>query len=108
MIEVSQSDDGSLHTLPIGEELLVRLPETPTTGYRWQFSHSGTGLVEQVEDTFGQHPDGEAGAPGASGLRTVRFVGKKAGRVRVEARLGRSWESATAAPKTIVYEIDVG
>jgi inhibitor of cysteine peptidase len=107
VIELSEPEDGSSHTLPIGEELVVRLPENATTGCRWQFSHSGPGLLEQVEDTFGQFSGAEAGAPGAGGRRTVRFVGKQRGRVRVEARLGRSWESAAAAPKTVVYSIDI-
>ena len=108
MLEVSEQDDGSSHTLPIGEEVRVRLPENPTTGYRWQFSHSGAGLLELREDPFGRHPDEQAGAPGAGGMRTVRFVGKTKGRVRVEARLGRSWEPATTASKTIVYSIEIG
>jgi inhibitor of cysteine peptidase len=107
VIELSEPEDGSSHTLPIGEELVVRLQENPTTGHRWQFSHSGPGLLEQVDDTFGHRPGGEAGAPGAGGQRTVRFVGKQRGRVRVEARLGRSWESAAAASKTVVYSINI-
>jgi inhibitor of cysteine peptidase len=106
VIELSEPEDGSSHTLPLGEELVVRLEENATTGYRWQFSHSGPGVLEQLDDTFGL-PGAEAGAPGASGRRTVRFVGKQRGRVRVEARLGRSWESAAAAPKTVVYSVDV-
>jgi inhibitor of cysteine peptidase len=107
VIELSESEDGSSHALPVGEELAVRLPENGTTGYRWQFSHSGPGLLEQVEDTVGQPPGGNAGAPGAGGLRIVRFVGKQRGRVRIEARLGRSWEAAAAASKTVAYSIDV-
>jgi inhibitor of cysteine peptidase len=107
VIELSEPEDGSSHSLPIGEELVVRLQENPTTGYRWQFSQSGPGGLEQVEDTFGQASGGEAGAPGAGGRRILRFVGKQRGRVRVEARLGRSWEATAAASRTVAYSIDV-
>ena len=93
--------------LPQGDVLLIRLPENPTTGYRWQFSQSGSGALQVSEDRFEAHPHSDAAAPGANGLRVIRFNATQRGQVRVEASEQRSWQSAMPAPKTLVYLVDV-
>ena len=83
MIEVSESHDGSVLRLPQGDVLLIRLPENPTTGYRWQFSQSGSGALQVSEDRFEAHPHSDAAAPGANGLRVIRFNATQRGQVRM-------------------------
>lgn len=35
-IKINQSDDGRVVTVAPGQEVVVRLPENPATGYRWE------------------------------------------------------------------------
>ena len=59
------------------------------------------------EDRFEAHPHSDAAAPGANGLRVIRFNATQRGQVRVEASEQRSWQSAMPALKKLVYLVDV-
>jgi predicted secreted protein len=104
-IEISEGDASAPRTLALGDGLVLRLAENPTTGYRWQLSQSGPGELSLVEERFVAGADGAA--PGAGGHRLVRFIGRRSGEVRVQAVLRRSWEAPDAAAQTRVYTIVV-
>jgi inhibitor of cysteine peptidase len=93
-----------VQTLRLGEDLVIRLPENPTTGYRWEFRQSGTGALRLAQDVF---EPGSREAVGAAGRREVRFVAERAGKVRVEAVERRSWEAPEAASRRQVYDVVV-
>jgi inhibitor of cysteine peptidase len=102
-IELSDSSAASTHLLAQEEELLIRLKENPTTGYRWEVTQSGSGELELVDDRFVASV-GDA-IPGAGGERVVRFVGRKPGSVQIEAVARRSWESSNSSQERRVYSI---
>lgn len=89
--QLSEADAGSSRQLAVGDEVTVRLAENPTTGYRWRFNQTGSGSIEQVDD---QLEPPASGAPGAGGVRRVRFVARRTGSVQLEAVEQRSWEAA--------------
>jgi predicted secreted protein len=77
-------------SVDVGGELLLRLDENATTGYRWELNLVGDGALEVVDDR-----SVAAGAdltPGAGRQRVIRFVARKAGTVQVQATLRRSWQ----------------
>ena len=37
-MELTDADTGAEHSLDVGQELVVRLPENRTTGYRWDLA----------------------------------------------------------------------
>lgn len=90
-MELTEADAGGEHALGIGEEVVLRLPENRTTGYRWLVS-APDGV--QVED--GGYEPAPSGAPGAGGVRTFRLRATAPGAHRVAAGRRRSWESAGA------------
>ena len=94
LIELSEASSGSSLQLNVGDEVLVRLVENPTTGYRWQLSQSGRGELELVEDGFEHSHPGPPAAPGAAGMRRLRFIARKPGAVRLEAVEQRSWQTS--------------
>lgn len=93
-IEISESDLPAPRTLARGDEVVVRLPENPTTGYRWQVTPSGVGELALLEERF-VPGSGNAGV-GASGDRVLRFQGRKQGEVKLEAVLRREWDPPQA------------
>src|SRR5437660_4307603 len=80
MPEIGKEHSGSELNLEIGESLELRLPENPTTGYRWQLRSSGSPVLELMEDS--PSPAGEA--VGAGRVRRWVFRAAQAGLARLE------------------------
>jgi predicted secreted protein len=104
-IEIPDSDPPAPSTVARDDEVLIRLAENATTGYRWQLTPSGPGELALVEERF-VPASGDAGA-GAGGHRLLRYVGRKPGEVRLEAVLRREWDSPGAALERRVFAITV-
>ena len=103
-VDASSWDDGAQHAVKPGTEIVLRLPENATTGYRWDVSQSGSGELRLVEDRFEQQPD--AAGIGAGGVRIVRFRAGAAGQARLEAVERRSWQPGSETHrKTFLIEI---
>ena len=86
----------------LGDVLEVRLPENPTTGYRWDFVTSNELTV--VGDEFSGELDGGIGA---GGQRVVRFQAMKPGTAKVEAANRRSWETEGEAIDSFRVDVEV-
>jgi len=85
--------------LRLDDELHVRLPEVPTSGYRWQVGLDGleTGLellIDELEptDLHGQE------RYGATRQRHLWWRATEPGQGTLEVRLIRSWQGPHAAP----------
>lgn len=91
-MELTDADAGAQRSVGVGQDVVVRLPENRTTGYRWSFDLPEEGL-ELADDSY-TPPD--PGRPGAGGIRTVRLRVTRVGTHRVGAALRRSWESGGA------------
>lgn len=87
-MELTDADAGAERLVGVGQDLVVRLPENRTTGYRWHLSLPEEGL-EATDDAY-EAPAGIR--PGAGGTRTVRLRATRPGTHRLVAELRRSWE----------------
>lgn len=95
VILLTEDHNGRSISVRVGDTLDVRLPEIPTTGFRW------TAVVESdvlalTEDDFQSGAD--AGI-GGGGLHLWRFAVARGGATNLEFRLARSWESV--APRAV-------
>lgn len=102
-VELSESSPASPQTVARNDEVVLRLAENPTTGYRWEVSVSGVGELALVADTF----VAGAGIPGAGGQRVLRYVCRGSGNVQLEAIKRRPWEAGVALEKK-AFSIVVG
>jgi inhibitor of cysteine peptidase len=87
-LALSDADDGKLLTVRRGQRVLLRLPENPTTGYRWEVPPEVTLLA----DDFAAPQAGSAA--GGGGMRTLCFeltAAATTGTLRFELR--RPWGS---------------
>jgi inhibitor of cysteine peptidase len=91
-IEVTQS--GSQVKVAVGDEIVVRIPEIPTSGYAWSVS-SVDPQLQVVSDAF-VADGGELPAPGAGGQHVVRLRAQSAGHARAVLVLKRPWESSAS------------
>ncbi|MGW3121788.1 protease inhibitor I42 family protein [Streptomyces sp. NPDC001107] len=84
-VQVS-AQDGEVR-MGLGDDLVVRLAENATTGYRWHVEGIEGGLEVAASDYA---PPGEL-APGAGGTRVLRLRPTKAGEGRLELVLRQPW-----------------
>ena len=103
---MTAADEGneSRRTVHVGQDVLFRLPENPSTGYVWEFHQTGTGVLHVAEDRF---EPGGSGAPGAGGQRVLRLVGERSGTVQVQAVQRRAWEPPGQAVETRTFTVVV-
>ena len=92
---------GDTVELQVGDEVLVRLPENPSTGYRWELDASRGGL-ELAEDTY-VGPRGST--VGGAGERHFRLRATGEGAAQVQLRLARSWEDGAAEQGSVAVSV---
>jgi predicted secreted protein len=100
-VELTESDAGAERAVDVGQELVVRLKENRTTGYRWHLALPADG-VELDEDRFEADTSGR---PGAGGVRTFRLRATRPGTHRLGATLKRPWEAGEAAPPALEFRV---
>ncbi len=99
-VELTQQDSGRRHSVRVGDEVTVVLPETPTTGYRWHPDVDATAL-EPTDDQY----EGPTEPRGAGGTRRLTFTARRAGPVHLRLVKWRAWE--TSAVEEFAVDLDV-
>jgi predicted secreted protein len=103
VVELSESDAGRERSVAVGDDLVIRLTENRTTGYRWYLSAPGD-VFAVVDDAY---QPAESGRPGAPGVRTVRLRATHPGSCLLTAVSRRSWESGAGAGPRLQFFIRV-
>jgi inhibitor of cysteine peptidase len=91
-------DEGDIlreHTVRVGEDVVLRLPENPTTGFRWTLSAGTDGVLSLESDSY---TVSEA-KPGNSGFRVFRMRAAAPGIVELRLYRRRRWETTPADPE---------
>jgi inhibitor of cysteine peptidase len=99
--ELRPADAGTSRSVRIGDLTAVRLPENPTTGYRWQSDFDDPRL-KLVDDRY----EGAESPRGAGGERVLVFEAVSAGSARMHLAKRRSWEHGEPVEEFSV-ELDV-
>jgi predicted secreted protein len=100
-VELTESDAGAERSVGVGEELVVRLPENRTTGYRWHLALPAGALSLDGDSYEAEAP----GRPGSGGTRTFRLRATQPGTHRLGAALRRSWESGEGGRPALEFAI---
>ena len=102
-IEITDRGFGQKHDVQLGDDILIRLPENPTTGFRWQLLTSGDGGLQAVDDSF--EPSGASPPPGSAGHRVFRFTASHRGTVLLSLVYKRAWEPGDNQKREIFLNI---
>jgi predicted secreted protein len=97
-MDLTAEDAGSRHIVAVGEEVRVRLRETPTTGYLWRPEVDGEAL-----ELLGDSVDVADVPRGAPGWHVFRFRVRRGGPTALTLVQGRAWESSSTAE----YRVDL-
>ena len=87
-IEVTSAEAGTSIDADVGDTILLRLADKPTTGYRWEFEPvTGDSLVLT---NSGYEPS--SGAMGGGGVTTWTLSVIAAGTISIALKQWRPWE----------------
>ncbi|QTE27938.1 protease inhibitor I42 family protein [Pengzhenrongella sicca] len=96
-LELRPTASTARQVVPVGERVVVRLPENATTGYRWhaEFDDAALRLVEDRTEA--------ATTPrGSGGERVLGFEALRAGAASLRLVQRRAWE-----PNSLAAELEV-
>jgi inhibitor of cysteine peptidase len=89
-------DEGSAahpHPAVPGDHVVIRLPESPSSGYRWQLDAYERAVLTPAGDEFVAAADAMTGG---GGTREFRFVVENSEHSDVALSLRRAWEADVA------------
>jgi len=92
-VDLGEESNGREISLNVGDTVILRLPENPTTGYRWTLEKDGSPVCSKIGDSFVPPADSRPGSPGT---HEWRFRAEKPGAAAVEMRLIRKWNGDSA------------
>ncbi len=84
-LALTEADSGKTVEVGVGDTLSVRLPEKPSTGYRWS-ARRAVGLRQAATRAE------PAAALGGEGYRVFEFRAARAGRLELRLENRREWE----------------
>jgi inhibitor of cysteine peptidase len=97
---LTEADNGKSITVHLGEKVLLRLSENPSTGFRWAVESGASGITELRGSHYLPAKDSTVGR---GGQRIFVFETKGSGRVRLVLKLRREWGSKSVASRFKVY-----
>lgn len=102
-VTITNSDNGHVVEARKGDMIVLRLPENPTTGFRWQLDRV-PGTLELMDDSYQPDPDMQFGS---GGVRTFRFRSLETGTGRAELKHWQEWEGDRSTTDRFTVEIQV-
>ena len=107
MQTISESYDGKMVDLAVGQMVELRLKENPTTGFRWQIGRDGTPACRITDDFTEPANKDSLPAPGQGGTHIWRIEGVQAGVCNMALTYGRAWETGRTPAMTFEVQIYV-
>ncbi|MGE5764960.1 MAG: protease inhibitor I42 family protein [Mycobacterium leprae] len=89
-MKLTAADANTTRTVSVGNEVIVQLPETPTTGYQWR-PEVDSDALQIIGDQY-EVVETPRGAPG---LHVFAFRAIREGPTVLKLVRGRAWESRT-------------
>ncbi|MBA3276782.1 MAG: protease inhibitor I42 family protein [Chloroflexia bacterium] len=102
-LPLTKDDNGRTVESRQGDEIVLRLPENATTGYRWHIDRADE-QFEQTADSY--HPEPELRF-GSGGVREFRFRARAAGTARLELKHWQAWEGEGSVTDRFAVEIQI-
>lgn len=102
-ITVGPAANGSTRLVRRGDQLVVRLPSNPSTGYRWVVRDGARPVLVLVRRSY----VAPTGAPmlGAPGTAVLRFRVVARGRAQLRLAYVRSWEAHGSPARTFALRL---
>ena len=101
-ISLGTVDNGTTIDAVVGDVIVVRLTENPTTGYRWSLESVEGSLLTIEDDTFVL----DSGPPmGSGGTRQFRFRTTAAGATTLNLKHWREWAGEDSVTERYTVQV---
>jgi inhibitor of cysteine peptidase len=100
-ITLTNADNGTSIEVRPEDEILMRLAENPTTGYRWQVDRADAG-IEQLAASYQPAAPEQFGSPG---IRELRFRVTAPLTGRLELKHWQPWEGERSVMERFSVDI---
>ena len=104
-ISLGTVDNGTTIDAVVGDVIVVRLAENPTTGYRWSLESVEGSLLETKDDRFVLDPGPQMGS---GGTRQFRFRATAAGTTPINLKHWREWAGEDSVTERYAVQVRVG
>lgn len=107
-VTLTNANNGASIEARLGDEIVLRLPENATTGYRWHIDQAD-GLAEQkiAEQQVESFPPDPNPQFGRGGVREFRFRASGPGTARLELKRWREWEGESSVVERFTVDINL-
>lgn len=99
---VNSTQNGNIVTIPLGERVLVRLPENPSTGYSWNAT-----LPDNLDVLYNNYTATNSTLTGSGGYQEWILSPKMVDTYTFKAVYFRPWETASPTDETFTLVIAV-
>ena len=106
-ITVSASQSGTSVALATGQDLVVRLPSNPTTGFRWIYVEPKEAVLRVDGPSTFEAAQSSGGAVGAGGTEVWKLAPLKPGQQQLRFEYRRPWEQGVAPAQIATYSVTV-
>lgn len=97
---LTEADSGRTVEVAPATSVRLRLPENPSTGYRWMLTMQPAGCLELGSDNF-ERPS--AAMPGAGGVRALAISAVPLTPCKLTLSSRRAWEAEVAPAPELTY-----
>ncbi|MGE5236194.1 MAG: protease inhibitor I42 family protein [Acidobacteriota bacterium] len=104
-VTVTPDHSGRPVELAPGQELIVRLPSNPTTGYRWSLVAPAKGVLESEGSPGFESQSSGTPLVGAPGYELWRFRAVRRGAQPVRFEYRRPWENDTPPLRVVTFTV---
>lgn len=101
---LSAADNGQTISVKVGDLILLRLDENPTTGYQWQLEPLDERVLELSGTSFELSPSPTIGS---GGTREFRFTARAAGHARIALKHWQPWSGESSVTQRFSVGVDV-
>ena len=106
-VTVSAAQSGASVELAANQDLVVRLPSNPTTGYRWIYVEPKDAVLRVDGPSTFESTQTAGGAVGAGGTEIWKLAPLKPGQQQLRFEYRRPWEQGVAPSQTATYTVTV-
>lgn len=106
-VTVSAAQSGSSVALASDQDLVVRLPSNPATGYRWIYVEPKDAVLRVDGPSTFETAPGTAGTAGAGGTEIWKLAPLKPGQQQLRFEYRRPWEQGVAPSQVATYSVTV-
>jgi inhibitor of cysteine peptidase len=106
-VTVSATQSGTAVALATGQNLVVRLPSNPSTGYRWIYVEPKDAVLRVDGPSTFEAAQSPAGTVGAGGIEIWKLAPLKPGTQQLRFEYRRPWEQDAAPSQIATYAVTV-